>query len=367
MKTFLYPFFLLSVTLSAGMPPVQYLPERQRTPLFENYAKEDSGSSAGQNVRVLFYNAENLYDPFDDPAKLDDEFTPKGAKHWTYDRFYTKLQHLAKTLMAAGSGSPPEIVGLCEVENRFVLNKLVRDTPLKRFGYQILHHESPDPRGVDVALLYRPEFFSVISFSCIRIRFPFDTLSATRDILLVKGLLPGRDTVTILVNHWPSRRGGYKSSTARRDFVATVLRAECDSLFDRDPNCKILIMGDFNDEPGQESISRILKAGGDTSRLKPGDLVNLMGCGKKNFPGTIRYQGQWTIFDQFIVSASFLKGTVGYHAFPEDARIITLPFLLEEDEKYLGSKLARTYSGPSYQGGFSDHLPVMLTLHFLPY
>ncbi len=341
------------------------LPGQKRSLISEKCARPVQERGNGQFVRIVFYNVENLYDPNDDTTKLDDEFTAKGAKRWTFSRFFSKLQHLSKTLLAAGEWEPPAIVGMCEIENRYVLNKLLHETPLNRVNYKIIHHESPDLRGVDVAIIFRSEQFELIRSSVIRVSYPFDTLSVTRDILMVKGRLMQKDTIIFFVNHWPSRRGGYAGSAGKRNFVASLLRSKCDSITGADPDAKIIIMGDFNDEPDQESILHILDAKCDTSNLEKDDLVNLMCTGKKNFPGTIRYKGQWSIFDQFIVSASLLDQNKGYYTTPDDARIFHADFLLEEDPKYLGSKLNRTYSGPTYKGGFSDHLPVMLDLKWI--
>jgi hypothetical protein len=328
----------------------------------ENHARRQEACQKSQNVRILFYNVENLYDPFDDTTKLDNEFTPDGGKHWNYDRFFTKLQHLAKVFIAAGGWEPPAIIGMCEVENRFVLRKLVSETPLKKYGYRILHYDSPDARGVDVAMIYRPDIFSCAEAKQVPVRFPFDSAAATRDILMVKGSLPGGDTLFLFINHWPSRRGGYEATKGKRNFTGRLLRSKTDSLFRKDTRCRIIIMGDLNDEPDKESIRVHLGARCDTAGLKSCELVNLMCTGRKNFPGTIKYQGQWSVFDQFIVSGSLLDPEARYHTSPGDARIFAEPFLLEADDRYSGSRIRRTYTGPAYKGGFSDHLPVILDL-----
>jgi hypothetical protein len=370
----------------------------------QNCANLDSIKIKSQNVRIVFWNVENLYDPYDDTTRLDDEFTPAGAKHWTYAKFIRKLNQVAKMLLSIGQWSAPSVVGLCEVENRYVLNKLIHETPLKSFRYRFIHHESPDLRGVDVALLYRSDHFKVLSNRCISIRFPFDTLSQTREILLVKGLVRNRDTLILIVNHWPSRRGGYLSSQPRRIHVARVLRNLIDSIqhIAAEPGCyhpgspgeptkrtgrnpanshgmnpggqgtpvilsrrsaNIVIMGDFNDEPEDESIRKVLNARCDTIPVEATSLYNLMGIRNRHKKeGTLKYRDQWSTFDQFIVTGSLLKGLQGLSTGAERVAIFHSTFLLETDKTYFGDKLNRTFVGPRYHGGFSDHLPVMVDI-----
>ncbi|MCX6286345.1 MAG: endonuclease [Bacteroidetes bacterium] len=322
-----------------------------------------AGSSNGQTVRVVFWNVENFYDTYDDTTRLDNEFTSNGTMHWNYKRFHIKLNHVAKTLLAIGQWEPPGIIGLCEVENRFVMNKLIYESPLKPFGYRMIHHESPDLRGIDVALLYRPSKFRVLSSKPYKINFPFDTAARTREILFVRGQIPAGDTLNILINHWPSRRGGYSESQPRRDFVAGVLRHIIDSIIAGPPHIKILIMGDFNDEPVSASIRNILHAIPPDSLSNQGDLVNLMYpmTGKQ---GSHRYRGIWSLLDQFIVSKSLLGPEGGLRLVPGSVCIFRGSFLLKEDLKYFGNKPFRTYNGLRYEGGFSDHLPVYLDLAY---
>jgi hypothetical protein len=348
---------LLLLTLTGN------LSERQRSNYSEKYAMGDSGKIVRQNVRVAFYNLENLYDAYDDSLKMDEEFTKEGAKHWSYSRFRTKLNHVAKTFLAMGTDEPPAIIGVCEVENRYVLNKLVYDSPLKRFGYRFVHHDSPDLRGVDVALLYMQSRFTPIQVQTFPIRFPFDTLAQTREILLVQGRVIAKDTIHILVNHWPSRRGGYQQSQPRRNYVAGVVRRICDSLLTINLNSNILIMGDLNDEPDKESLVNRLKVVNDTSGFRHFDLLNLMAPMMRRWnEGTLKYQGQWSIFDQFIVSGNLLLGKAGLRTTFRDVHIFQSPFLTSDDSKNFGVKLNRTYQGPRYNGGFSDHLPIYMDI-----
>jgi hypothetical protein len=336
---------------------------QQRVYPSENRANLDSIKIKSQTVSLVFWNIENLYDPYDDTIKLDDEFTAAGAKHWNWTKFSTKLNHVAKTLLAIGEWSPPAIVGLCEVENRYVLNKLIYETPLKPWKYKFIHHESPDMRGVDVAMLYRPKIFNVVSSRSVSIRFPFDTLAQTREILLVKGILFDHDTLSIFINHWPSRRGGYLGSQPRRNWVASVLRKLIDSVQQAEPAANILVMGDFNDEPENESLKFVLRAHTDSSPANDTTLHNLMGIRNRiRKEGTLKYRDQWSTFDQFVVSGALMYGRSGIQAGIGNVRIFRSSFLLEEDNTYFGEKLNRTYSGPKYHGGFSDHLPVQLEI-----
>ncbi len=379
----------------------------QETGKIQNCANLDSIKIKSQNVRIVFWNVENLYDPYNDTTRLDDEFTPEGAKHWTNGKFIRKVNHVAKTLLSIGQWSAPTVVGLCEVENRYVLNKLIHETPLKNYNYKFIHHESPDLRGVDVALLYRSDHFKILSNRCISIRFPFDTLSQTREILMVKGIVRNRDTLILFVNHWPSRRGGYLSSQPRRNHVARVLRHLVDSIqgnlyFSADeqrvaesrnvhnrkqssparqspelrngiPYCQevsrpqnIVIMGDFNDEPEDESIRVVLNARSDTALADAGSLFDLMGIrNRTRKEGTLKYRDQWSTFDQFMVTGTLLKGLQGLHTSAGRVTIFRSSFLLENDNTYFGEKLNRTYVGPRYHGGFSDHLPVVLDLRLV--
>jgi hypothetical protein len=360
MKTF--KLLVLSCLLYESITGQQHLSFKSESTT-EKYAKSDSPGKKSQTVRILFYNAENFYDPYDDTTKMDDEFTPGGLKHWTYGKFRIKLFNLAKVIIASGQQEPPAIVGLCEIENRYVLNKIIYDSPLKKFRYRIVHHESPDVRGVDVALLYRPEEFRVISWKSFPVKFPFDTVAQTREILYIKGTVFGNDTLHLFINHWPSRLGDYSTALHKRDYVAGFLREKTDSIFRCEANSNVVIMGDFNDEPDNASIIDILGTKTDTSQIKNNDLFNLMySMMKKQTEGTIKYQGKWSVFDQIIVSGVIIKGIKGIAALPDDAHIFNSTIILEPDVRYLGYKPNRTYVGPRYHGGFSDHLPVYLDI-----
>lgn len=311
-----------------------------------------SGQIVGESrVRIIFYNVENLFDVNNDSLKLDDEFTPAGAKHWTYSRYQAKLTHIYKTLTAASGWEPAAIVGLCEVENLRTLEDLVSKTPLKKFNYQIIHKESPDPRGIDVALLYRRELFRPIAYEPMPVagRSPGEWFS--REILYVKGILFETDTIHLFVNHWPSRASGQRESEGKRLFAASLLRTKSDSLHRYTNDPLVVIMGDLNDNPDDRSL-RFLT--GERSRLE-NQMTDLYQKGE----GTLTFHDaflQWHLFDQFIVSES-LTGNTGLRV--EKAGIFKASWLYDRKT----GRPFRTYQGPVYLGGFSDHFPVFLDLY----
>ncbi len=300
------------------------------------------------SLTVLFWNVENFFDPFDDPEKEDDIFTPVGENHWTWQRFVRKKNAIAKTILSTGDiyDEPPALIGLCEVENKMVLRQLTVNSPLAEAGdYGFIHRESPDRRGIDVALLYRKDLFLPLITDSLRTEeFP------TRDILYVMGILKGppplseADTLHIFVNHWPSKLGGERQTSYRRNAVTAHLRRFIDSILVQDSGKDIIIMGDFNDTGPVIDVPSIVRQ----SPQKESE---------NGFhpPGTLKYKGQWEQIDHFFVSSSLLRFNV-------IERIYAPDFLLEEDKAFLGHKPRRTYVGPRYNGGVSDHLPVILTL-----
>ncbi len=357
---FVYVFLFFIVLLFFADPSVKaqvVLDANPRKPVFQQTNANKRGEDA---MRVMFYNVENLFDPSEDSAVADDEYQPRGMRGWTYDRLKRKQINLAKVVLAVGGWDPPEVIGLCEVEDRIVLYGLTNDTPLKNFGYRIIHYDSPDPRGIDVAMLYRPEKFRVLDSYPIPVRFPFDTAARTRDILFVKGIACKRDTVNILVNHWPSRFGGAMATIPKRKYVASVVRNLSDSLLKVNPNANILIMGDLNDSPYDESVSKVLQARMDSVNLAPGDLYDMLaGAGLSWKKGTIKFREEWETIDHMIVSRPLLSKTN-----PHSLHIFDAPFLLQDDEVWFGKKPFRTYYGAKYIGGFSDHLPIYMDLKF---
>jgi endonuclease/exonuclease/phosphatase family metal-dependent hydrolase len=312
-------------------------------------------------VRIMFYNVENLFDTIDDPSKNDNEFLPNGARHWNGYRYFQKLKRISQVIIAAGEGNNPAVIGLCEVENRKVLESLLYFTPLKVADYQIIHQESPDNRGIDVALLYRKGLFTPLKYQSIQVVKPDGQPFITRDILYVKGLL-ANDTVHFFVNHWPSKYGGVSATKPQRALAASALRAKTDSILKGNPQCNIVIMGDFNDSPFDKSVAEVLGAK-PVGTASPASLYSLAYPLAKQGRGSNKYRAKWEMIDQFMVSGGLVDGK-GLHTEPGLFRLFSPPFLLEKDQNYLGEKLNRTYIGFKYHGGFSDHLPILLDLRF---
>jgi len=315
--------------------------------------------------RFMWYNVENLFDTLNNPDKQDDDFTPDGECHWNTERYIDKLNKINRVIHAVGGDSLPVLIGLAEVENRLVLEDLLSKTTLNGRGYRIVHHESPDYRGIDVALLYRSPFFRLLSTKFYPIWFPFDTTVRTREILYVKGVLGDLDTLHIFLNHWPSRSGGEFHSRPRRIFVAEFLKSRTDSIFRADSQARVVITGDFNDEPQDLSIVSGLHAGLQFDNPQPAVLYDLTGYLETvTSTGSYKYKGDWNFLDQFIVSGTLLDTLRPVYSRVTDHQVYQSYFLMERDESYLGSKPYRTYLGSYYHGGYSDHLPVFLNLRY---
>lgn len=309
---------------------------------------------SSSNRSILFYNVENLFDTENDPNKSDEEFTPEGSKKWTVQRYNDKLKALAKVIDATGKNDPV-LIGLAEIENRKVIVDLTKESVLSENNYKVVHDESPDNRGIDVGLIYDADRFQYISHQSYRVDFPWDASIKSRDVLHVKGAFANFDTVHIFVNHWPSRRGGAEASEPKRMQAAKTLRKAIDSVLDVNPNAKILCMGDFNDHPTDNSLIKGLKAG--RKAVKPMDMVNLMTPLAKAGLGSHNYKGEWGMLDQIIASYSFLKLKKGVRIKKEEAKIFKKDWML-----YKGESPSKTYGGPNYYGGYSDHLPVYVIL-----
>ena len=290
----------------------------------------------GLSAQLFCWNLENYFDCKDDPATADEAFTPGGEHRWTRRKMVAKRNLIAKTIIASAScfgGETPSLVGLCEVENEYVLKTLTEDTPLAKIGYKVLHRDSGDPRGIDVALLYDPSRIHLLSHEFITI-----ADFSTRDILYAKVAMP--DTLHVFVNHWPSKYSGAKASETRRLAVAAALEATLDSLYAVDSGAKIVVMGDFNATPEEPSIKGLC----ERARLQ-----NLSAAGGG---GTIRFKGKWELIDHLLASPAAAQ-TIG------SAKVFKPAFLLEDDKTFMGKKPRRTHVGPRYNGGVSDHLPII--------
>ena len=326
-------------------------------------------------VRVAFWNMENFFDPFVDSTKTYNAFTEDGMQHWTKSRFYRKRNNMYKAILAMSENHPIGILGMCEVENEYVLSVLFEQTPLKKHNYRWVHYEGPDKRGIDPAIVYSLDHFQLVESAVFPYYNPEDTAYHSRDILYAKfvavgpstgsGASANTDTIHIFVNHWPSRYSGELETVGSRSCSASLLRAKVDSIVAAAPEGyqpKIIMMGDLNDCPTDPSVYDVLRAR-HPSEMEEGCLVNLFG---KNdglgFEGTLKHQADWQVFDQIIVTSAVMDDRVGFHYQEGSARIFAADFLFEDDETYHGKKLFRTYIGPHYFGGFSDHLPVYIDL-----
>lgn len=310
--------------------------------------------------RIAFYNVENLFDYFDDSLKIDEEFLPNQGRYWTKARYQDKQQKLAKTIISMGGWEPVPLIGLCEIENRYVLESLTKFTVLKSAGYEIIHKDSPDRRGIDVAAIYRPEKFKLINYFYYPLNFPFDPDSRTREILHVVGELPNGDTLHFLVNHWPSKFGGEFETQPKRMFAAKFVRSKVDSIRRAQPNAAVIITGDFNDEPEEASMVEGLDFDPNIESPKPENLYNLM-YNIRYEAGTHSFQNQWSIIDQFIVSGNLLEGGNSTSVLNNTAQIFNMDYLIMTGATG-ATRPFRTYQGPKYIGGYSDHLPILLDL-----
>lgn len=301
--------------------------------------------------RIAFYNVENLFDTKDDPHTRDEEFTPTSEKQWTQERYEKKLGQLNQVFAEMNY---PNIIGLCEVENAMVLVDLLQKTEMKKEKYNIIHYESPDFRGIDVSFLYKKKCFKVLQKDIIRITFPESIVKdyTTRDVLVVKGILHKKDTVHFFVNHWPSRRGGLKQSSPKREYVAAQVRLKVEEIYAENPAANVILMGDFNDEPDNKSIEEVLIAGTP--------LYNAVGEADAAGEGTYNYRGNWNMIDQFIISKSLTEREEGLRLI--DTYILRADYLFYDDKKY-GKTPTRTYGGPRYFGGYSDHLPIYMDFY----
>ena len=315
-------------------------------------------------ISVGFYNLENLFDFERDTTIRDSEFTPWGKRAWTEEKYNEKQANMAYVISQMGIDVTPaglSILGVSEIENKRVLEDLVKQEAIADRNYQIVHRDSPDRRGIDVAMIYNPAHFTVLDVKMENINFLYDdgdTLR-TREIMHVKGILDG-DTTHVLVNHWPSRSGGEKRSSPRRNKAAQKCKMIVDGLKKENPNVKVLLMGDLNDDPTSTSTKGILKAKGKVKDVDADDMYNPMHDYYRRGLGSNAYRDNWSLFDQIILSPGLLdKEQEGYFFYK--AIIFNKKYLIQRSGQYKGYPF-RTFSGDKYQGGYSDHFPVFVYL-----
>lgn len=293
------------------------------------------------SLLIMFWNVENFFDYTDGgEGESDKEFSSYGTRHWTKKRFYAKCDAVAKSIMWIGDryGRMPDLIGLAEIENKGVLSKLLKYTALRKYDYEVIHFDSNDRRGIDVAFLYRRSVMNPGSISLVRpeidgTRFP------TRDILHAEMNISNRYSIDFIVNHHPSKFGGEEESVGRRNAAMMALKMLCDSL----GKDNIVAMGDFNDNPEGPAFDII-----------DGQLINLGAELHSRGEGTIRYEGKWDLIDMFLIGSE-LSGNA-------QMEVCRIPFLMVRENKHPGEKPFRTYSGPRYTGGVSDHCPIILKL-----
>tara|TARA_B100000949_G_scaffold10716_2_gene8280 strand:+ start:2717 stop:3667 length:951 start_codon:yes stop_codon:yes gene_type:complete len=302
---------------------------------------------------IAFYNLENFFDTKNDPYLLDDDFTPKGFRKWTKSKFWKKVKKISRAISKIGledSEYPPVLVGMAEVENKGVIESLLQTKKLRDFDYDVIHFDSPDERGIDTALIYDKQHFSVLDAETIPllVQNTNGDRDLTRDILYVHGKLH-QEEIHVFVNHWPSRREGAEETSYKRIKAAETILNKVEQL--QGNNSNIIIMGDFNDDPNSESIKTIMETG---------RFINPMKKLLSPISGSANYRGKWSLFDQILLSHSFLNYEAGTHSFVK-AKIFSPRFLKEWKGRYKGNPF-RTFAGGRYLGGYSDHFPVYIVL-----
>lgn len=304
---------------------------------------------------IAFYNIENLFDIHNDPFTNDDDFLPTSDKRWTQKKYDRKIYKIGSVISQIGTdenATPPAIIGLAEVENKRVLKDLLASKDLQSINYDYVHYNSLDERGIDVALIYNKDVFTVNSSETFNIFITDEDgeIDFTRDVLLVSGMLGGEE-IHIIVNHWPSRREGEEASSYKRVLAAQKNIEVVNRLKQENPNSKIIVMGDFNDNPDDDSVEELVAGA---------NLYNPMQNLRSIDKGSLNHDFNWNVFDQIMLSINFLETKPSTLKF-SDANIFDSKFLTQYNGKYKGQPY-RTFVGKKYKGGFSDHFPVFIEL-----
>jgi endonuclease/exonuclease/phosphatase family metal-dependent hydrolase len=319
--------------------------------------------SPKNSLTIVFYNVENLFDTNNDPAKYDDEFTSLGPKEWNQEKYKKKITDLAKVLSSINERELPALIGLAEVENQKVLEDIASSSKLKKGKYGIVHFESKDENGTGVALLYETEEIELLDSKSISVISGKDSQDATRDILYVKCRIKGDNIYHVFVNHWPLRTPNEQESEIKRITTAIALRKEIDNILNFENNARIIIIGDFNDEPTSKSVFQILNASNKRKNLYYRDLYNLMfDIHNVSGEGSVINNNSWHMFDQIIVSQAVLTKGTGYYLTFSDGKVFRNEQVLTKDPATGTSVINQTYTGDTYNGGVSDHLPVYVIL-----
>ncbi len=313
-----------------------------------------------QVAGIAFYNLENLFDTIpNNPQGKDEEYTPAGSRQWDSTKYWNKIGNLAYTISQMKTATTPlgpALLGVAEVENITVLQDLVADPQIKDTNWQIVHHDSPDARGIDVSLLYNPEYFEVeVVKNYTQDGVPF----ATRDVMCVVGKLLG-ERIAVLVNHWPSRLGGQAKSSPHREAAAAKCKQIAQALWEIDPSMGIIIMGDLNDDPHDRSCAQILDAKKVRYEAEGHGFYNPWWQILDDGTGTLEYKGNWNLFDQIIISGNLANGPMDRWHFSR-AEVLNFNFLRNQSRDYYGVPL-RTFAGGEYLNGYSDHFPTEIFL-----
>lgn len=316
------------------------------------YAPSFSITERGEReLLFMFYNVENLFDTINDEDINDDEFTPEGTRRWTISRYNRKLHSLAKVIVAAGGWYPPEMVGLCEVENQGVVEDLITRTVLSNFNYGVVHVESRDRRGIDVSFIYNRDVVNIVSYDTIEPGMGDGREEwRSRPVLYIETEVGG-EIVHLFLNHWPSRRGGVLGGQRLRKLLASEIAEAAAGIREREgEDAAIVIAGDFNCSPDDEEML-ILESARFVNMARDLSDIGL---------GTYRFRGVWQMLDQVLVSESMIGSGSPVSAISFD--IFSPDFLLYDDPSFPGRKPFASYEGFTYIGGYSDHLPVLLSI-----
>jgi len=315
---------------------------------------------------IAFYNVENLFDTINNPNTFDDDFTSKGKNHYTSQIYWNKIKNISTVISQIGfekTNNSPALIGLAEIENRSVLEDLVQSEKLKSKQYKIIHFDSPDFRGIDVALLFQEKYFTPINQEVFEVKLWDEdgTRIYTRDILLVSGLLDN-ELIHIIVNHWPSRRGGQIKSNPKREKAAYIVRKIIDKITIDFPNSKIIVMGDFNDDPIDKSLKTGLNSVGKLQKTKDSLFYNPMEAMYKKGMNTLGYRDGINLFDQVLMNVHCVSFDNNYEDFKfYKAGIFNPNYLITSKGKYKGYPF-RSFQNNNFSGGYSDHFPVYVYL-----
>lgn len=314
---------------------------------------------------VAFYNLENLFDTINTNGTYDLEFSPGGARQWNTHKYQSKIHNLAEAISQMTSKTTPKgpaIIGVSEIENKGVLDDLVKDPQIRQWGLEVVHHDSPDRRGVDVGLLYNPRFFKFESVENFTLRIEGYESFRTRDQMCVTGLL-GNQRVSVIVNHWPSRLGGQEQSSYLREAAAALSKHIADSVWGVDPTRGVIIMGDLNDDPDDKSVVKVLNAKKKPEEVDPHGFYNpWWSTLRDKGVGTLAYKGAWNLFDQIIISGNLLEENASRSGLRFFKHLVhNHEFLIDPNGARQGYPL-RTFASGSWLDGYSDHFPTEIFL-----